>query len=221
MKYHAAIFDLDGTLIDSIRDIGEAMNRTLTAAGYPAHPMDSYLYFVGDGVRLLIERALPPEQQNEETVSRILAQYRQDYADNWKTHTRPYDGIPQLMNELHAHGIPMGVLSNKPDGMTRKCVAHFFPEIPFSAVAGQKEDTPRKPDPSAALLIAGVMNVPPAQCVFIGDTATDMQTAVAAGMFPAGVSWGFRNERELISSGARLIAVKPEALLGLFVRLPE
>jgi len=214
--YKAAIFDLDGTLIDSLRDIGEAMNRTLEAMGYPAHAMEKYNYFVGDGVKQLVQRALPPDHRDERTVADFLVAYRSDYGKNWRVHTRPYPGISELLRTLVARGIPLGVLSNKPDAVTCRCVESFFPDIPFIAVAGQKEDVPKKPDPTAALAIAAGMLLAPEQCVFVGDTATDMQTATAAGMFPAGVTWGFRPREELIDHGARLLADRPEALLGLF-----
>lgn len=216
MMYQAAIFDLDGTLIDSLRDIGEAMNRTLEAMGCPGHALEKYNYFVGDGVRQLVQRALPPDRQDERTVAEFLAAYRADYGKSWRVHTRPYPGIPALLQALVARGIPLGVLSNKPDAVTCRCVEHFFPDIPFIAVAGQKEDVPKKPDPTAALAIAAGMLRDPGQCVFVGDTATDMQTATAAGMFPAGVTWGFRPRAELLDHGARLLADRPEALLGLF-----
>lgn len=214
--YAAALFDLDGTLIDSLRDIGEAMNRTLSAMGFPVHPLEKYNYFVGDGVKQLVLRALPADRQDERTVADFLSAYRYDYTRTWHVHTRPYPGIPELLGELVRRGLPLGVLSNKPDGVTQQCVQYFFPDIPFIAVAGQKEDVPRKPDPTAAIAIANGMNLAPARCVFVGDTATDMQTAVAAGMFPAGVTWGFRPKAELLEHGARLIADRPEALAGLF-----
>lgn len=216
MNYRAAIFDLDGTLIDSLRDIGEAMNRTLGTMGFPVHALEKYNYFVGDGVKQLVQRALPPDRQDEPTVMAFLAAYRQDYGSTWKVHTRPYPGIPDVLQALVARGIPLGVLSNKPDAVTNRCVEYFFPDIPFIAVAGQKEDVPKKPDPTAALAIAAGMLLEPEVCVFVGDTATDMQTATAAGMFPAGVTWGFRPRAELVEHGARLLADRPEALLGLF-----
>jgi phosphoglycolate phosphatase len=220
MPSAAAIFDLDGTLINSLRDIGEAMNRTLSTMGFPVHAMEKYNYFVGEGVRQLVQRALPADQQSDATITTFLAAYRADYGQHWHDHTAPYPGIPALLEALVERRIPIGVLSNKPDAVTRLCVEHFFPHVPFIAVAGQKEDVPRKPDPAAAWAIAEGMNVPPERCVFIGDTATDMQTAVAAGMFPAGVTWGFRPRTELLDTGARLIADQPEALLGLFTDRP-
>lgn len=216
MPYQAAIFDLDGTLIDSVRDIAEAMNRSLTAMGYPIHPVEQYNHFIGEGVKVLAERALPAHAQDDASIERFLDGYREDYLQHWNVHTTIYDGIPQFLARMVAAHIPMGVLSNKPDKATRICAEHYFPRIPFIAVFGQRDGLPRKPDPQVALEIAAAMNVAPADCVFVGDTAVDMQTAVAAGMFPAGVSWGFRTEEELIANGARLIAHKPEDLHGLF-----
>jgi phosphoglycolate phosphatase len=217
MPYQAAIFDLDGTLIDSLRDIAESMNRSLAAMGYPTHPVEKYNIFIGEGVKVLVERALPEGARDEAHMNAFLDGYRSDYLNNWNIYTTIYPGIPEFLKRMVAAGIPMGVLSNKPDEATRKCVEHFFPDIPFIFVAGQREGIPRKPDPTVALEIAEAMSMKPEQCVFVGDTSTDMQTAVAAGMFPAGVSWGFRTEEELIANGARLIAHEPEALAGLFI----
>lgn len=216
MPFKAAIFDLDGTLIDSVRDIAESMNRSLAAMGYPTHPVEQYNFFIGEGVKVLAERALPAHAQDDASIARFLDGYRQDYLQNWNVHTTIYDGIPEFLARMVAAHIPMGVLSNKPDKATRICVEHYFHDIPFIAVFGQRDGWARKPDPQVALEIAAALNVAPADCVFVGDTAVDMQTAVAAGMFPAGVSWGFRTEAELIETGARLIARKPEDLYSLF-----
>lgn len=216
MPYQAAIFDLDGTLIDSLRDIAESMNRSLTAMGYPTHPVEKYNIFIGEGVKVLVERALPEGARDDASMNTFLDGYRRDYLNNWNVYTTIYPGITAFLKRMVAAGIPMGVLSNKPDEATRRCVEHFFPDIPFIFVAGQREGIPRKPDPTVALEIAEAMQMKPEQCVFVGDTSTDMQTATAAGMFPAGVSWGFRGEEELIAHGARLIAHEPQALEGLF-----
>lgn len=216
MPNKAAIFDLDGTLIDSVRDIAESMNRSLASMGYPTHPVDQYNYFIGEGVKVLAERALPAHAQDDASIERFLAGYRTDYLTSWNVHTTIYPGIPEFLQRMVRARIPMGVLSNKPDEATRRCVEYFFPDVPFMCVHGQREGLPRKPDPQVALEIAEAMQVPASQCVFVGDTAVDMQTAVAAGMFPAGVSWGFRTEDELIHHGARLIARSPAVLLALF-----
>jgi len=216
MSYKAVIFDLDGTLIDSLRDIAESMNRSLASMGHPTHKIDSYRYFVGDGIRQLANRALPETHRNDDQIDRFLAGYQNDYFENWNIHTRPYKGITGMLSRLMDADIPMSILSNKPDGMTRECTEHFFPKTEFKVIAGQKSNVPRKPDPTAALQIAEEMDVDPVDCAFVGDTATDMKTAVAAGMFPTAVTWGFREEDELFENGARLIAHKPEALNGLF-----
>jgi phosphoglycolate phosphatase len=216
MSYRAAIFDLDGTLIDSVRDIAESMNRSLAAMGYPTHPVEQYNVFIGEGIKILVERALPECARDEASVLTFLDGYRRDYLESWNVFTTIYEGIPDVLRRLVGAGIPLGVLSNKPDEATRKCTEHFFPDIPFVAVYGQRDGVPRKPDPAIAWEIAAAMNQPPASCVFVGDTMTDMQTAVAAGMFPAGVSWGFRGEEELLAHGAKMIAHTPRDLLGLF-----
>lgn len=217
MSYQAAIFDLDGTLINSLRDIAVSMNRSLTAMGYPTHPEGKYNIFIGEGIKLLVERALPEGARDEASVETFLEGYRRDYLQNWNVHTTIYPGIPTFLRRLVEAHIPLGVLSNKPDEATRKCVEYYFPDIPFMAVFGQRDGVPRKPDPTVAHEIAAAMNRRPEQCVFVGDTSIDMLTATAAGMFPAGVAWGFRSEDELLTNGARLIAHTPDDLLGLFL----
>jgi phosphoglycolate phosphatase len=216
MPCRAAIFDLDGTLLDSVEDIAASMNRSLAAMGYPTHPLHAYNYFIGEGVKRLVERALPPEARDDASVETFLAGYRRDYMENWNVHTTIYDGIPAFLADMVAANIPMGILSNKPHEATVKCVDHFFPDIPFVYVAGQRDELPRKPDPTVALDIARRMNASPTDCAFVGDTATDMQTATAASMFAAGVSWGFRTETELRENGAQWIGHHPADLRQLF-----
>ncbi len=216
MPYHAAIFDLDGTLLDSIRDIAESMNQTLERLGYPGHSPDQYKIFIGDGIAQLAQRALPENARSDADVACFLASYRIAYDETWNIHSQPYPGIPEMLAELATRNIPMAVLSNKPDAITRKCVDYFFPDVPFRFVAGQRDTVPRKPDPAGAWEAARHMNMETAACVFVGDTSTDMKTATAAGMFPAGVLWGFRPEAELVENGAKLVAMVPRALLGLF-----
>ena len=138
MPYQAAIFDLDGTLIDSVRDIAESMNRSLAAMGYPTHAVEQYNYFIGEGIQVLVERALPEGARDEASVKIFMDGYRTDYLNNWNVYTTIYPGIPEFLRRMVAAHIPMGVLSNKPDLATRKCVEHFFPDIPFIFVAGQR-----------------------------------------------------------------------------------
>lgn len=200
MPDRAFLFDLDGTLVDSLADLAETTNEVLAALGHPTHPEDAYRRFVGDGVRALIERALPAEAGDPAPV---VERFRALYAARMTRKTRPFDGVPALLAGLRRRGVPIGVLSNKPHDATRALVAELFPEAPFAVVLGARPDVPRKPDPAGALEAAAHLGVAPASTGFVGDTSTDMRTAVAAGMVPIGVTWGFRDEAELRDSGAR------------------
>jgi phosphoglycolate phosphatase len=209
MRYRAIIFDLDGTLLDTLADIGDAVNRVLAANGYPQHPEASFRYFVGDGARMLIRRALPEGERSETIIDNCLAAFIDDYALNWNIKTKPYDGIPEMLSELAKSGVKLAVLSNKPHPMVVKCVETFLKAWEFQAVLGQSDRYPKKPDPSSALAIARKMATTPADTLYLGDTRTDMQTAQAAKMFAVGAGWGFRPHAELIESGCRCLAPKP------------
>ncbi len=184
----AALFDLDGTLIDSVADIAAAVNAALAEFGYPTHPLEPFYDFVGEGVEHLITRALQPAPFDRA----VLERYRQLYAGEMTQRTQTYPGVALVLAELQARGWQLAVLSNKPHPATCALVAHYFPRVAFAAVAGQKPDVPRKPDPQAALQIAAQLGVAPADCAFIGDTAVDLQTGRNAGMRAIGVTWGFR-----------------------------
>lgn len=199
----AVLFDLDGTLIDSLADLGEAVNRTLRDLGCPTHPNERYREFIGEGARTLVKRALPaPLDQDEEWVDRALAMYQAHYAACWRDQTRPYEGVMALLNELRQQGVPLGVISNKPQAFTELCVNHFFPDLGFAVVFGQRDAVPRKPDPAAAADAARVIGCETGDCVYVGDSGVDMRFAKAAGMRGVGVTWGFRSEGELSESGA-------------------
>ena len=192
MRFSTAIFDLDGTLVDSLKDIGTSMNKALAAHGLPTHPIERYRQFVGEGVEVLTRKA----SGNHPTLQpAVLATYRGLYADNLLGHTLPYAGIAELLVTLGALPIQLAVLSNKPHVSTQRLVAALFPDVAFGAVYGQRVEVARKPDPAAALVIADDLGVQPNTCVFIGDSAIDMQTANAAGMFAVGVTWGFKTPR--------------------------
>jgi phosphoglycolate phosphatase len=209
----AAIFDLDGTLVDSLADIGGAMNHALALHGLPTHPIESYLEFVGEGVHRLAEKALPPGGLEHKDA--VLDEYRRYYAANLLVRTAPYPGIEALLDGLTARGVALAVLSNKPDAPTRTLVEQLFSRWPMRAVHGERAGVPRKPDPTAALDIARVVGVQPAECMFVGDTAIDMRTANAAGMLPVGVLWGFRGQEELQANGARVLVRHPSEILAL------
>lgn len=213
----AAIFDLDGTLLDTLHDLADSANEALAAAGLPEHPVDSYRTFVGDGIHVLVQRILPADLSGGEKAGEVLGLYRAAYGRRWNNKTAPYAGIPETLRELSLKAVRMAVLSNKPQAFTELCVEHHLPGHPFDLVHGQRESVPRKPDPAGALEIARGFGILPADIVFIGDTMTDMDTAVSAGMRAIGVSWGFRPVEELMDHGAEVVLDHPAELLGLFL----
>lgn len=214
-KYDAILFDLDGTLLNTLDDLANAANEALAASGFPTHPADAYRYFIGEGAKNLMKNALPPSRRTEETIAQHLAQFRENYERMWDKNTRPYDGVPEMLSALQARSISVAVLSNKPDDFTRKCVEQLLPEWRFAAIFGQRDGMPRKPDPAAALEIANIFGRSPAEILYLGDSGTDMKTAVAAGMFPVGALWGFREREELLANGAQALIAHPKELLNL------
>lgn len=209
------IFDLDGTLLDTLEDLGNAVNHVLEENGFPIHTLDTYRYFVGDGTAMLIHRALPENKRNEDTVRICVQSFRKEYDKNWNVKTKPYDGVAEMLDILTAHKVKMAILSNKPDDFTKRCVARFLPNWTFDMILGQNTVFPLKPHPAGALEIAKYLNTPPSHCIYLGDTATDMKTAIAAGMFPVGVLWGFRTKKELRENGAQAIIKKPQDILNI------
>lgn len=215
MFYKAIIFDLDGTLLDTLEDLGNAANRALALNGFPVHELDAYRYFVGDGAYMLFHRALPVDRRNDDTVHGCVRKFREEYGQNWHVKTRPYHGVPEMLDALAAQGIKMAVFSNKPDDVTKLCVATLLPHWKFDVVLGHRNSYPLKPDPLGANEIARHLNVSGQHIIYLGDTAIDMKTAVAAGMFPVGALWGFRTEKELLDNGARMVIKKPQEILNL------
>lgn len=215
MYFKAILFDLDGTLLDTLEDLGNAANRVLERHGFPTHTTHNYRYFVGEGASALMKRALPEDKREDDTINFYVRAFREEYGQRWNLKTRPYDGVAEMLDALTARGLRMAVLSNKPDEFTKRCVAEFLPKWNFEVVMGQRDPMPLKPDPAGAREIAGCLNVAPAQFLYLGDTAIDMKTAVAAGMYPVGALWGFRTERELLENGARTLIKRPQDILGL------
>lgn len=215
MKYKAVLFDLDGTLIDSVEDIGDAANRVLANKGFPTHPVATYRLFVGEGVKVLFNRALPAEKRNQDFVDTCLKEFVEDYRQNYNVKSKLYDGIPDLLDTLKAQGLKIAVLSNKPDAITKDCVTSLLAPWEFDVVLGQRDSVPRKPDPQGAFEVAEKLALAPSDFLYLGDTAIDMQTAVAAGMFPIGVLWGFRPLSELQANGAQALIDAPTQLLDL------
>ncbi len=215
MKFKAVIFDLDGTLLDTLEDIASAMNRVLERQGSPIHDVASYRHFVGEGVRTLITRVLPEEKRYNEHVDRCIEEFRKEYALTWNVKTKAYDGVPEMLDELTSLRLMLAVLSNKPNDFTKKCVDELLPQWNFDVVLGYHDGILPKPDPEGALLVAETLGVQPAQVLYLGDTSVDMQTATAAGMLPVGALWGFRSLNELQSSGAKAVIKRPQDILTI------
>jgi phosphoglycolate phosphatase len=216
MKFQAAIFDLDGTLLNTLADIADSMNAVLARRGFPVHKTSAYKYLTGDGVRALTEKSLPEAARDEAMIAACIRELRDEYAARWGKKTRPYPGVPELLSALSRRGVRLNILSNKFDEFTKRAAEDFLPGFAFDFVLGAKPDLPSKPDPSGALLIARRLEIDPAQFLYLGDTGVDMLTAVGAGMFPVGALWGFRDEKELQESGAKAIIRSPAELLGFF-----
>lgn len=215
MHFKAILFDLDGTLLDTLEDLGNAANRVLEKYDFPTRPLDTYRYFVGDGATVLMKRALPENKRDDDTVGACVQTFREEYGKGWNVKTRPYDGVAEMLDALTAGGLKMAVLSNKPDEFTKRCVTEFLPKWNFEMVLGQSNLMPLKPDPKGALEIARCLNVIPSHFIYLGDTAIDMKTAIAAGMYPVGALWGFRTGKELRENGAQALIKRPQEILTL------
>jgi phosphoglycolate phosphatase len=211
----AVIFDLDGTLLNTLEDIAASMNAALAANGFQTHPADAYRLLIGRGMMNLARAALPEDAREPAVVQKAAAAMRREYEKRWADKTRPYDGIPELLEKLCGAGIKTAVLSNKPDDFTRKCVGKFFPQYRFDAVLGEQPWIPKKPDPAAAFEIARQLGFSPAFFACLGDSDIDMQTAAAAGMLPLGALWGFRSAEELNEHGAQRLLDTPLDLIKL------
>lgn len=211
----AVLFDLDGTLLNTLDDLADSVNDVLAERRLPTHPVEAYRYFVGDGAATLMHRVLPESHRTPEIESLCLHRFREIYATRWNLKTVPYDGIPAVLSELARRGLKLAVLSNKPHDATGQCVSELLKGIRFDAVQGQTAEIAKKPDPGGALAIARRLGVRPEEILYVGDTATDMQTAVRAHMIPIGVLWGFRTAEELLEHGARRLIAYPSALIAL------
>jgi phosphoglycolate phosphatase len=218
MPYDAVIFDLDGTLLDSLEDIADAANQVLQDMGMPTHPLSDYKYLVGDGVSMLFQRALPPGVETPEVKQECMVRFDEAYGKCWHNRSKPYEGIEELLARLNQRSMVVSVLSNKPEAFTKICVEYFFGDINFVHVLGHSQRFPRKPDPASAKWMAEQFGVASDRIAYVGDTNTDMKTAVGAGLCAIGVTWGFRPESELLAYGAQIICNDVEqlstALLG-------
>ncbi len=205
MKFDAVIFDLDGTLLDSLEDIASAANSVLSDLGRPIYPILEYRELVGDGLAMLFQRALPECEYDPELKATCMHLFEEAYSSCWNNRSKPYNGIDDLLKKLTERSVSLSVLSNKADAFTKRCVAHFFRDIQFAYVLGQTERFPRKPDPSSAQWMASQLAGDISRIAYVGDTNTDMKTALGSGLYAIGVTWGFRSERELQAAGAMQI----------------
>lgn len=207
------IFDLDGTLLDTLISLSKSYNRGLVQLGMPTHQHDAYRYFIGDGARRCVERCLPATELG--LVDQLLALQLEDYQATWRDDVSIYDGIDSLLSYLSSNAFPCAVLSNKNHSFTQLCVEHFFPAVKFDTIQGFTQQVPHKPNPIGALKIAEQLAIDPSELAIIGDTKMDIETAVSCGMVAIGAQWGFRDRHELEVAGADLVLESPRALLQL------
>lgn len=215
MLFKGVIFDLDGTLADTLSDIGESMNRVLTTRKFPEHRVNDYKLLIGKGLDNLVTQSLPGYARQPKLISGCLQEFMEDYTENCLVNTCLYDGIRDLLEELAAKNLKQAVFSNKAESLTVKIVVHLLPDIPFVSVMGARKDFPKKPDPAGALAISKQMAADPEHIVYLGDSDVDMITASRAGMYAVGALWGFRTGRELTVNGARKLLHHPLDLLEI------
>ena len=213
MKYRAILFDLDGTLLNTLQDVADAVNKGLVSLSFPRHTIETNKTLIGEGRDVLVRRALPVDHRDDETALKLLNMVNAEYQIHWSDNTRPYPGIPELLDVLTAKRIKIAVLSNKADDLTNLCVTKLLSQWRFTLVAGAKPSVPNKPDPTAALQIAKQLDISPVEFLYLGDSDIDMKTANRAGMYAIGAGWGFRSEQELLGAGAKAVIRHPGELL--------
>jgi phosphoglycolate phosphatase len=215
MDYKAVLFDLDGTLLDTLQDLTCVVNTSLGCLGFPTHTLEVFKYFVGDGREEMIRRSLPEDRRDPATMQKTVELVNREYNQHCADHTRPYPGIPELLDTLTQRGYTIAILSNKPDDFTKAMVSQLLPSWHFAAVAGASPALPIKPHPAGALKIARDLGLLPSDFLYLGDSDIDMKTALAAGMYPVGVTWGFRTAGEIQAAGAKVLINHPLELLPL------
>lgn len=213
------IFDLDGTLLNTIADLAAATNYALEKTGYPTHAPEAYPYFVGNGVRKLLERVLPENARTPETAEIMMKNFRAYYDANMTEFTRPYPGIEELLHNLRENEISVAVASNKYQLAVERLIHHFFPSVEWAAIEGQKEGVPVKPDPSIVFEILSKCPTPKREVLYVGDSGVDMETAHRAGVTSVGVTWGFRPVYELTEHFADHIAHTPAGIFELAMEM--
>ena len=213
MEYKAVIFDLDGTLLDTLEDLADSVNHVLQDKGLPTHPTEAFRYFVGNGAAMVVSRALPPEKRNDELTADCLEAFLKEYNCNWNIKTKPYNGVSELLDALTAKHIEMAVLTNKPQHFAELCIQEFFSGWKFAVILGQRDGVSMKPDPAGPREIVRCLDIPSQDFLYLGDSDVDMRTAVNSNMLPVGAEWGFRSEQELREAGAVEVIGRPTELL--------
>lgn len=215
MNNRLIIFDLDGTLLNTLGDLATACNYMLSQRGLPSHTYEEYCSFVGNGIRRLVERALPEELLSEEYVKAARKDFMEYYIDHIDCKTQPYEGIPQLVASLQASGCKLAVVSNKFQAGTEKLIGKFFPQVEWVEVCGNREGVPLKPETDLIDIVLQKAGVALDRCVMVGDSAVDVETAHNAGIHSIGVTWGFRSRKELEDAGAEHIVTTVDELREL------
>lgn len=214
-KFEAVIFDLDGTLLNTIGTYRHIMNELLTERGFPNHELDSYCRFIGNGAQNFIRLSLPEPERSPQQINEILSNFHRIYKQTYSEHSQLYTGVTPLLKNLQKGGIKMAVLSNKAHDLTQKCVAHYLADIHFETVIGQSEKH-KKPDPSGVFALVKQFELPIEKIVFVGDTEVDLITAANAGMSSVAVTWGYRSKSILENHNPNFIVQHPNELYALF-----
>lgn len=212
--YKAVLFDLDGTLINTLEDLAAASNYALAAYGYPLRPVEDFKLLAGNGVAVMLERAMPQGERTPGRVAELKEKFLEYYAEHYADKTAPYDGVTELLQTLKAKGYKRAVVTNKVEEMARVILDKLYPDC-FDLIFGQRDGVPTKPDPTLARMAMEELGVSPAECVFMGDSGVDIQTAVNSGALPVGVLWGFREEGELLENGAKRLISRADQLLDI------
>jgi len=213
--FKAVVFDLDGTLLDTLQDLAISLNSVLEKHGYPTHTLDQCRMLVGFGMKALVQKSLPEEYRDDAVVEPLMKEMQAAYSIHWKDYSRPYEGIGRLLDAIDRMGLKKAILSNKPDRFTRLCADELLSSWSFEVVMGHHEGIAHKPDPQGALLVAGMLGEDPASILYVGDSGIDMKTATASGMYPLGVLWGFRPEQELLDAGASKLVSSPDEIIDI------
>ncbi len=210
----AVLFDLDGTLVNSLDDLANSVNYALSKFGLPEHKTEEFKYFAGNGIAKMVERAMPSDLRNTSGYEDVLKIFFEHYSIHFADNTNPYNGVKELVCRLKRTGMKIAVVTNKAQQMAEKVVKTAYGDI-FDIIYGKQADTPLKPDPYGAFFVMDKLGVNSNECIFLGDSSVDMQTGVNCQAIPVGVLWGYRNQAELLENGAKYVIGKPEELFGI------